>query len=309
MKYIVLLFVLGSLPAFGQDPGAMAAQQAMQQAIDANQQAIQASQQAMQASQQASQQAQQDMQNAQQNTAPLVGITRPPAFSVKAGTVTAGTTVRLKCPTHYAVLYYTTNGWTPTTSSRRYTGPIPITASTQLQAIAIAPNFVRSPIARAEYTVPGSPAEPQPLALSADGVLRAGTRLHLVTGETINSKSVQVGDKIALQLDEDVTLGETVLVPKGTPVEATITQADRSGHLGTPGDIAFEVHSLTVHGTKIPLQGGEALEGANHYGSRNYMLIPVVGIIPALATRGDEATIKPGMTFTAAVAADTPLHP
>jgi type II secretory pathway pseudopilin PulG len=309
MKYLVLLFVLGSLPALGQDPGAMAAQQAMQQAIDANQQAIQASQQAMQASQQASQQATQDMQNAQQNSAPLVAVTRPPSFSVKAGTVTAGTTVRLKCPTHYAVIYYTTNGWTPTTSSRRYSGPIPISATTQLQAIAVAPNFVRSPIARAEYKVPGSPAELQPLALSADGVLHAGTRLHLVTGQAMSSKSVQVGDKIALQLDEDVKLGDTVLVPKGTPVDAIITQADPSGHLGTPGDIAFEVHSLTVHGTEIPLQGGEALEGANHYGSRNYMLIPVVGIIPALATRGDEAAIKPGMSFTAAVAADTPLHP
>jgi type II secretory pathway pseudopilin PulG len=305
MKYLVLLFVLGALSAFAQDPGAMA----MQQAIDANQQAIQANQQAMQASQQASQQAMQDMQNAQQNSAPLVAVTRPPTFSVKAGTVTAGTTVRLKCPTHYAVIYYTTNGWTPTTSSRRYTGPIPITATTQLQAIAIAPNFVRSPIARAEYKVPGSSAEPQPLALSADGVLHAGTRLHLVTGQAMNSKSVQVGDKIALQLDEDVKLGDTVLVPKGTPVDAIITQADPSGHLGTPGDIAFEVHSLTVHGTEIPLQGGEALEGANHYGSRNYMLIPVVGIIPALATRGDEAAIKPGMSFTAAVAADTLLHP
>ena len=123
------------------------------------------------------------------------------------------------------------------------------------------------------------------------------------------TKTAQVGDSLSLLLDQDVKVGDTVVVPRGTPVDATITQADPSGHAGTPGDIAFEVHSLTVHGTEIPLHGGETLEGASRYNARAFALIPVVGLIPAIATRGDDAEIKPGMFLTASVDADTDLKP
>ena len=288
----------------------MAAQQAMQQSMQMSQQASQQAMQDMQqASQLASQQAQQAMQAAQQNSVPAVTVTHQPTFSIRAGRVTPGTAVRIKCATHYAVIYYTTNGWSPTTASRRYTGPIPITTTTQLQAIAIAPNLAQSLIARANYTVKGPVLQVFPLTLASDGVLHAGTRLHLVTNSTIDSKTAQVGDNISILLNQDIKAGEAVVVPKGTPVDAVVTQADPAAHAGTPGDIAFEVNSLTVRGTQIPLQGGETLEGVNHYNSRYFIFIPVVGVIPALATHGDEAEIKPGMTFTVAVTTNTPLMP
>jgi hypothetical protein len=307
MKVALLVLVFCSVSAYGQDPGMMAAQQAMQDSQ-------QATQQAMQDMQQASQQAnQQMMQNAadasSQNPGPVIAITRQPAFSVKAGAVSPGTTVRIKCSTHYAVIYYTTNGWSPTTSSRRYTGPIPINSTTQLQAIAVAPNMVKSLIARADYTVNGPAAPVLPLPLAADGVLHAKTRLHLVTNSTVNSKTAEVGDKISILLDQDVKVGDVVVIQKGTPVDAAITQADSSGHIGVPGDIAFEVQSLMVHGISVPLQGGETLEGANKTAKiKRLIFIPYVGAA-SLLIRGDEAEIKPGKTFTVAVAADTPLKP
>jgi hypothetical protein len=284
-----------------------AAQQAQQQAIQANQQAIQQMQQASQlATQQAMQQA---SDAAMQNTGPAYALTREPVFSLKPGTVAPGTTVRIKCPTHYAVIYYTTNGWSPTVQSRRYKGPIVIDATTHLQAIAIAPNMVRSFIVRADYTVPGSAAAIPPLALPTDGLLAAGTRLHLATNAVVDSKTAQIGDPISLVLDQDIKAGDAILAPRGTPVQATITLADRAGHVGTPGDLAFEVHSLTIHGTVVPLDGGETLEGTNHYNRvRGLILIPAAGAA-ALAIRGEDAQIQPGMTFTAAVAKDTQLQP
>jgi hypothetical protein len=140
-------------------------------------------------------------------------------------------------------------------------------------------------------------------------VLHAGSRLHLVTNSTVNTKTSEVGDGISLLLDQDVKVGDAVVIPKGTPVDATITQADSSGHMGTPGDIAFEVYSLTMHGTTVPLQGGETLEGADHYGRmKGLILIPVAGAT-SLLLHGDQAEIKPGMTFTVAVTADTLLKP
>ncbi len=277
--------------------------------MQANQQAIQQMQQDMQNAQQASQQAIQDSQNAVQNSGPVIAVTAPPSFSIKAGEVKPGSTVRLASRTHYAAIYYTTNGWSPTIRSRRYKGPITINTTTQLQAIAVAPNMVRSPIASATYKVNSVTPPVLPLALAADGVLHAGTRLHLVTGSAVNSKTAQVGDDISLLLDQDVKLGDTVILPKGTPVGATITQADPASRGRIPGDVAFEIHGISVGGKQIPLKGGETLEGAGHpIGA--YVLIPVIGPIVGLSQisqYGDEAVIKPGMTMTAAVVVDTPL--
>lgn len=306
MKVHLLVLVLGCTSAFAQDPGALAAQQATDQAM---QQAAQANAQAMQQMQQAQQQASTAAATTDAATTPTVVYTMPPKFSVKAGTVKSGTTVRLKSRTHYAVIYYTTNGWTPTTASRRYDGPIPIDATMQLQAIAIAPSMLRSPISSARYSVPGTQPAIQASAISTDGVLRAGTQLQLVTGSNINSKTVEVGDAFPLLLAQDVTVGDRVVWAKGTPVDAVITVADHAGHAGIPGDVAFEIHSITVGGKQIALKGGESLQGGDHYGrAMGFLFVPVVGLA-GLAAHGDEAQIKAGMTVTAAVGVDTPLQP
>jgi hypothetical protein len=301
MKAILLGFLAVSASLWAQDPGMMAAQQA-------NQAAMQANQQAMQAAQQANQQA---MQDAAQNTGPYAGpyanMTRAPKFSTDSGRITAGTEVRITSPTHYAAIYYTTNGWTPTLASKRYTGPIRIDRDTILQAMAIAPSMGRSFISRAQYSVPGS-SPVQTTSLSTDGVLRAGTKLQLATVSELDSSKAQVGDKLLLHLDQDITADGKIIVPKGTAVEARVTQADPPGRGGLPGDIAFAVQSLAVNGITIPLRGGETLEGPIHLKRTvGLFMIPVVGPATLLA-HGDQAIIKPGMTLHVMVQADTPLQ-
>jgi hypothetical protein len=66
---------------------------------------------------------------------------------------------------------YTTDGWTPTTNSPRYTGPITISPTTTLRAIDIAPNFQRSFVATGKYVLnnsnPTSPTPAQPQTTEA----------------------------------------------------------------------------------------------------------------------------------------------
>ncbi|MGA2251026.1 chitobiase/beta-hexosaminidase C-terminal domain-containing protein [Terracidiphilus sp.] len=258
--------------AHAQTVSAMGGQQTMQTAQQANQQAAQANQQKMQ-----------NAQNAGQNQASTDGVTRAPKFSADSGTLKAGTRVRITSPTHSATIYYTTDGWSPTTESKKYTGQIQIDQDTVLQAMAIAPSMTHSPIARAEYTVPGS-SPLLPATLSTDGVLRAGTKLRLVTAIQVDSKAVQAGDKLPLQLDQDITAGDKVILAKGTTVDALVTHADQPGSTGLPGDTVFEVKALAAHGVTIPVVG------------------------PAtLLAHGDEAVVKPGMTFCVTVQTDTPL--
>lgn len=142
-----------------------------------------------------------------------------PTFSPASGTVSAGTKVQIKSETHYATLYYTTNGWTPTTQSAKYGGPITIKSNTHLEVIAVGPNFLRSVVERADYKVADSPApvfEPT-IVVPEDGLLRAGTPVRVAfAGKEIDSESAAVGDEIMVVLDEEIKLGETILAPKGT---------------------------------------------------------------------------------------------
>jgi len=216
-----------------------------------------------------------------------LGVEKP-TFSIKSGTVPAGTKIYLKSETHYATLYYTTNGWTPTTQSAKYTGPITINANTHLEVIAIGPNFQRSAVEHADYKVANSPAPvlETTVVVPEDGTLRAGTPVRVAfAGKEIDSASASVGDEITVVLDEDVKLGGAVVAPKGSPVKAALTIADPGDGNG-PGDLVFEVHSVDVAGKRVPLFGGETLEGAKG---------------------GKDAKITPGMTAMAFVAADVSL--
>ncbi len=166
MKADFLLIFLGCIPAYAQDPGTWAVQQANQQAMDAMNAAQQANLQMMQSSAQAATQALIDLQVQQANqqlmqlsgqtpgVAKLHGVTRIPLFSVKPGKVEPGTKIRIKCFTRIVSIYYTVDGSTPTMKSLPYRGPIRIGSSMQLKAIAFGPGMAPSLIATANYIVP-----------------------------------------------------------------------------------------------------------------------------------------------------------
>ena len=321
--YVTLLWLTLCIdPLWAQDPGTMAAQQATQMATQiAAQNAQQASDQAMRDAQQAAQNA----QNAQQQTSfPDVQCHRcyaaMPKFSVKPGKCASAVTVKIRDATRGAVIYYTTDGWTPTEASTRYTGPITIESTTSLQAIAISPYGGRSRVAIAVYTLNGMPptlAAPAPTAApSAESLASANDKLLLARGTAVplafatevSSKTADVGDKITLTLAEGLKAGDVVVAKKGAPSVATVTEVDKPGMGGMPGAVFFQADSLQVGGVVIKLRGGAAKEGQDKVGKViGLMFVPM---FPApLFVHGKEAEIKQGAVFTAFVDADTVLPP
>lgn len=234
---------------------------------------------------------------------------KQPIFSVNPGEVVPGTQVTLSSASPDALIFYTTDGWTPTEASTRYAGPIIITSDTRLQAFAEEPQKLPSAIVEANYTLNG-PQAPKPQTVPATGgVLRKGTALRLVTHADVSSDTAEVGDPVTLVLDENVMDGGVLIVPRGTAVGATLTRVDRAGPNGKPGVLAFQVRSLTAHGVTIPLMANLTLAGpdaaAQSQRIANASLVHVAGALP----HGEEAEITPGMALTALVGADTAVRP
>ncbi len=80
----------------------------------------------------------------------------PPQFSLLVGDYPAAQPVEITDSSSNAVIYYTSDGSDPTTSSTVYNGPITITSSVKLKAIAAGP-YLASAISEAVYTIAAAP--------------------------------------------------------------------------------------------------------------------------------------------------------
>ncbi len=109
-----------------------------------------------------------------------------PTFSLAAGSYSSTQTVTISDTTSGATIYYTTNGTTPTTSSTVYSGPITVSSSETVEAIATASGYTTSAVDSAAYTInttsssPGFTltANPTSLSIAPGG---AGTTTLTVT--------------------------------------------------------------------------------------------------------------------------------
>ena len=136
-------------------------------------------------------------------------------------------------------------------------------------------------------------------------VLPQGTTVHLVFASAVTSKTAEVGDKIALTLDQDLVLDGVVAAPKGSPATGRVVQVDKPGFGGMPGQVNFHVDALNVRGTVIKLRRTAAIEGQAKPPSAT-VLIPVVGQL-ALFKRGTDAVIARGTPLDPTVDTDTVL--
>ncbi len=229
----------------------------------------------------------------------VVPVSDQMSFSVKPGVVKLGTKVRIRWRAGQddVAVYYTTDGWSPNPSSIPYKEPITINGPTHLQAIQLGWKSgpggcvmrTRSQILDAFYDVASRVSPSGNTAVNTDGLLNQGTVLKLVAAAAVDSHSAKPGDKVPLLLDQDVKVGDTVVIPKGTPVEAVLAEAiPPQASRSTGGMLVVAVRSINDSGISIKLHGVETIEG--HSG---------------LAPKG--AIIEPGMNLQAVVAEDVKL--
>ena len=153
------------------------------------------------------------------------------------------------------MIYFTTDGWTPTENSAQYRDPIVISGNMRIQAFAQEPGKAPSRIVAASYTING-PAEPLPADASVSGsTVTKGTQIRLQTGNRVTSETANVGDQFYLLLDQNLVVNGNVVARRGMSVEAMVTSVQRAGQNGKSGVIVFRLTGINAHGVTIPLIG------------------------------------------------------
>jgi hypothetical protein len=136
-----------------------------------------------------------------------------PTFSPGAGTYTSAQTVTFSSTTPSATIYYTTNGSTPTTSSKVYGGPITVASSETLKAIATASGYTTSAVATAAYTINHAQAAIPTFSVPAGTYTSAqtvtissatpsATIYYTTNGSTPTTNSTVYGGPIAVSITE-----------------------------------------------------------------------------------------------------------
>lgn len=84
---------------------------------------------------------------------PEMPVVAAPVISPAGGSITAGSTVAISCPTPRSVIYYTIDGADPTSASTVYAEPFAVHNSLTVKAFAVADNMTPSPITEAFFNV------------------------------------------------------------------------------------------------------------------------------------------------------------
>jgi uncharacterized repeat protein (TIGR03803 family) len=137
--------------------------------------------------------------------------TATPVFSVKAGKYPKAQSVKIADTTPGAAIYYTVNGTTPTSASKKYTGVITVSENETIKSIALAKGYAESEVADAPYTI-----ETAPPTISPDG----GT---FTKAQTVTLKDATVGAIIYYTTNDATPTAKSSKYTKAFTVNANET--------------------------------------------------------------------------------------
>lgn len=199
-----------------------------------------------------------------------------PTFNIASGTYPSAQTVSISAPAG-STIYYTTNGRQPTTSSTKYTGPITVSSSEVVQAVAVESGFTDSFVANANYEIApaGTPLINFPsgfatasnlvtvngsaqfngsaLQLTYTGILEAGTAWYAVpvnvqsftTNFTLQFSTPTASDGVTftIQNQPPASRDDSIRWISGGP-NAVGNNRTGLGYSGSTGDVGGEVAGL-----------------------------------------------------------------
>jgi hypothetical protein len=241
--------------------------------------------------------------------------TATPSFYPAAGSYSTAQSVAISDATPNATIYYTIDGSTPTSLSAVYSGPITVSASETLRAVAIASGYSVSSYTSAAYTI-AQPVVATPTFSVATGVFTAPqtvvisdatpatTICYTTDGSTPTSASAVYSGPISVSATETLTAvayksgytqSATASATYVFPITPTITWP-------TPATIAYGTPLSTIQ-----LDATASVAGSFSYTPAPGTVLPVgsntlsVAFVPKNQTNYTTATASVTLTVTAPI--------
>ena len=135
---------------------------------------------------------------------------------------------------------------------------------------------------------------------AAGNVLRSGAPVPVALSEflTTKGKRLKVGQRVQLEVAQDVLLNGRVVIPARSPVEGVLTEVRNKGMWGKSGGIHLQVKSVNINGTNIRLKGD--MDSRGETGTAGVVgaivVLPVAGFF-VTGTSAEMPLNMPGRAF------------
>jgi hypothetical protein len=129
-----------------------------------------------------------------------------------------------------------------------------------------------------------------PVATFAAALLPSNTIVPVTTVNDISSKGMKVGDVEALQVASDVFQEGVVIIPRGSPVKATVTWHTGKAVGGKSAKFELTFNTVSVHGRDYALTGKHRQEGKGN---------TVAALLGSMIISGHSAIMTTGQVINA----------
>jgi sugar lactone lactonase YvrE len=181
-----------------------------------------------------------------------------PVFNPPGGVYQGSQSVSISDATSGSTIYYTTDGSTPTTSSSKYTGPIAVSQTTTVEAMATASGMTNSAVASASYTIQQQVAMPtfspnggtysSAQTVTISDATTGASIYYTTNGNTATTSSTVYGGPITVSSTETISAIATatgystsadtsaVYTITSPPPNVDVTVTDNSGIASFPAE-------------------------------------------------------------------------
>lgn len=118
--------------------------------------------------------------------------------------------------------------------------------------------------------------------------------------EEVNSSTHREGQTFKLAVLNDVKIGETIVIPRGTPAIGEITWRTGKGAFGKSGKLEFALRYIDLNGQKIPVTGDFRQEGEGNTVATGVGVI-AIGVFAGFIT-GKRARVPVGRELMSQIA-------
>lgn len=121
---------------------------------------------------------------------------------------------------------------------------------------------------------------------------------------TVSSADAHVGDNVDFETLDDVKVGESIVIPKGSTAMATVTEAQAKRRMARGGKLAMNIDYVRLpSGERLPLRGVQSVKGGGHTGAMTGgMVATAIVFFPAapffLFMHGKDISIPKGHEVT-----------